>query len=70
MYFTTCAQPSYPAKDVLSRRMALRTHSLPSGRHKNYFRQIEEALFQGVERSCEIYFCKLGVEKSYLYQDA
>jgi hypothetical protein len=28
--------------------------------------EIDEAMFQGVERSCELIFCILGIEKSDL----
>jgi hypothetical protein len=40
--------------------MALKTNNLPSERLKKDFGEFDEALFQGVERSCEIIFCLLG----------
>jgi hypothetical protein len=46
--------------------MALRTHKLPSGRLKNDFGEIDEAMFGGVERTYEFIFCILSIEKSDL----
>jgi hypothetical protein len=46
--------------------MALRTHNLPSGRLKKNFVEVDEAMFQGVERPCEFILCFLGIEKKYL----
>jgi hypothetical protein len=37
---------------------------------ENNFNELNEALFQLVERSCEIYFCYLGIQKGYYYQVA
>jgi hypothetical protein len=37
--------------DVLSRRMALRTHNQPSGSLENDFGEVDEAMFQSAERS-------------------
>jgi hypothetical protein len=42
--------------------MALRSHNLPSGRLKNDFVEVEEAMFRGVERPCEIIFYILSIE--------
>jgi hypothetical protein len=33
--------------DLLSRRMALRTHNLPSGRLENDFGEVNKVMFQG-----------------------
>jgi hypothetical protein len=33
---------------------------------KNEFGEVDEAMFQGVERPCEPIFCIQGIEKSYL----
>jgi hypothetical protein len=52
--------------DVLSRRMALRTHNLPPGRLKNDFGEVDEAMFHGVESPNELIFCILSIEKSDL----
>jgi hypothetical protein len=49
--------------DVLSRRMALITHNLHSGRLKNDFGEVEEAMFQSVERTSEVILCILSFEK-------
>jgi hypothetical protein len=46
--------------------MTLRTHNLPFGRLKNDFGEVDEAMFQGVERPYELIFCILSIEKSYL----
>jgi hypothetical protein len=45
--------------------MALRTHNLTSGRLRK-LGEVDEAMFQGVERPCELIFCILRIEKSYL----
>jgi hypothetical protein len=37
---------------------------------KNDFVEVDEAMFHGVERSCEIIFCILGIEESDLDQVA
>jgi hypothetical protein len=50
--------------------MALRTRNLPSRRLKKDFVEVDEAMFQGVERPCELIFCILGIEKSYLDEAA
>jgi hypothetical protein len=47
----------------LSRQMALRTHNLPSGLLKNDFGEVDEVIFQSVERSCELILWILGIEK-------
>jgi hypothetical protein len=52
--------------DILSRRMALWIHNLPSVRLKNDFREVDEAMFQGVERPCKLIFCILVINKSDL----
>jgi hypothetical protein len=31
---------------------------------RNDFAEVDEAMFQGVQRQCELIFCILGVEKS------
>jgi hypothetical protein len=41
--------------------MALRILNLLSGRLKKEFDEFDEALFQGVERPCELIFCFLGI---------
>jgi hypothetical protein len=46
--------------------MALRTHNVPSGRHKNDFGEVDESTFQGSERPYEVIFCMLSIEKSDL----
>jgi hypothetical protein len=33
---------------------------------KNDFCEVDEVMFQGVERPCELIFCILGIEKSDL----
>jgi hypothetical protein len=33
---------------------------------KNDFGEVDEVMFKGVERRCEIIFCILGIEKSDL----
>jgi hypothetical protein len=37
---------------------------------KNYFVEVDEVVFQGVERQCEVIFCILGIKKKGLYEDA
>jgi hypothetical protein len=44
----------------------LRTHNLPSGRLRNDFGEIDEAMFQGVNRPYEIIFCNTGIKKKRL----
>jgi hypothetical protein len=43
--------------------MALRTHNLPSGRLKKDFVEVDDAMNQCAERSCELIFCILLIEK-------
>jgi hypothetical protein len=50
--------------------MALRTHNVHSGRLKNVFVEIDEAMFQGVEGPCDRVFCILGIRKRYKDKDA
>jgi hypothetical protein len=50
--------------DILSKRMSLRTHKLPSGSLKNDLVEVDKAMLQGIERPREIIFCILGFEKS------
>jgi hypothetical protein len=45
--------------------MAMRSHNLPCERLKNDFREVDEAIFQGVEMPCEIIFWIPWIEKSY-----
>jgi hypothetical protein len=42
--------------------MALKTHNLPSGRLKKDFCEVDEAMFEGVERPYEIIFWILSIE--------
>jgi hypothetical protein len=51
---------------VLSGKIALTTHNLPSVRLKNDFGEDDEAMFQGFERPYEFIFCIVGIEKSDL----
>jgi hypothetical protein len=44
--------------------MALRTHYVPSRRSKNDFGEVDEAMFEGVERRYKFIFCILNIEKS------
>jgi hypothetical protein len=45
--------------------MAVWTHNLPSGHLKrNDSREVDEGIFQGVERPCEQIISLLGVKKS------
>jgi hypothetical protein len=46
--------------------MELANHYLLSGRLKFDFDEVDEAMFQGVERSCELIFCIVGIQKSDL----
>jgi hypothetical protein len=46
--------------------MALRIHNLPSGLLKNDLGEVDEAMFEGVERRYELIFCILSIEKSDL----
>jgi hypothetical protein len=50
-------------KWFLSRRMALRTHDMTTGRLKKRLWYVDEAMFQGVERPREIILCIQGFEK-------
>jgi hypothetical protein len=45
--------------DVFSRPMDLKTNNLHSGRLKNDFGEVDDAMFQGVRRSLEHNFCIL-----------
>jgi hypothetical protein len=47
-------------------RLALRTNYLLSERIKNGFREVDEAMFQGVEMPCEFILCIPGIKKSEL----
>jgi hypothetical protein len=49
--------------DVLCRRLALRTHILHLDVLKSDFREVDEAMFQGVERQYELIFFILNIEK-------
>jgi hypothetical protein len=44
--------------------MALRTNYLPSGRLKNGFIEMDDAMFRGVKRPMKLNFCILIIEKS------
>jgi hypothetical protein len=46
--------------------MALKTNYLPSDRLKNDFREVVEAMFQGVGMPCKFIFCIPGIEISEL----
>jgi hypothetical protein len=37
--------------------------NLPSARLKNDYGEVDEEIFQGVERQCEVIFCIMGIEK-------
>jgi hypothetical protein len=50
--------------------MGLRNHNLPWGNLKNDFGEVEKAMFQGVERPCEIIFRNVGIEKGDFYEVA
>jgi hypothetical protein len=50
--------------DFLSRRMALRTHNLPSRRLKERVCWSRWAMFKGVERTFEIIFCIPCIKKA------
>jgi hypothetical protein len=50
--------------------MTMRTHNVHSGRPKNDFGEVDDAIFQGVENPCELIFCILGIEESYLCEVA
>jgi hypothetical protein len=52
--------------DVLSRRMALRTHNLTSDVLINDIGEVDEAIFQAVQNTFEFIFCTLGFEKNRL----
>jgi hypothetical protein len=41
--------------------MALKSHKLPSGRLKKRIWKVDEALFQGVDRPCELFLCILRI---------
>jgi hypothetical protein len=45
----------------------MRTHFIPLRIQKrDFFGEVDEAMFQGVERTSEIIFCILGIEKDNL----
>jgi hypothetical protein len=44
--------------------MGLRTHNVPSGRLKNVFGEVDETMFQDVERPYDHVFCFLSFETS------
>jgi hypothetical protein len=46
--------------------MALGTHNRPTGRLKKRLGEVDEAMFHGVERPCELIFCILCMEQSEL----
>jgi hypothetical protein len=48
--------------DFLSRRIALITHNLASGRFKKEFREVVEAMFQRIERPWELIFYIHGIQ--------
>jgi hypothetical protein len=50
--------------DVLSRRMALGTHNVPSGCLKNVCGEVDEAMFEGVESPYDLIFCILNIGKA------
>jgi hypothetical protein len=43
--------------------MVLRTYNMPSDVLKGDFCNVGEAIFEGVERPCELIFCILGIQK-------
>jgi hypothetical protein len=50
--------------DDFGRRIALRTHNLPSGSlKKKDFGEVDEQMFEGFQRPLEIILCFLGIEK-------
>jgi hypothetical protein len=44
-------------------RVAFTTQNEPSGRLKNEFGEVDEVMFQGVERLCKLIFCILDIVK-------
>jgi hypothetical protein len=50
--------------------MELKTHNLPSGRHKIDSFQVDEVTFQGVEKPWEFIFCIFDIEISELVEVA
>jgi hypothetical protein len=44
--------------------MALRAHNLPSGRLKNDFVEVDEVMFQGVERPYELISASWALKKA------
>jgi hypothetical protein len=48
--------------------MAMRALNLPFDDLINDFVEVDKAIFEGVERSCEIIFCILETEKSCFYE--
>jgi hypothetical protein len=51
-------------REELSSLMALKNHTLPCERLKKDFGEVDEAMMQGVESSCEIIFCILAIAKT------
>jgi hypothetical protein len=73
IFYILDIQKSFRTKSMkcfLSRRMALRTHNLHSGRLKKDFGEVDDAIFKGVKRPLELNFCILSIEKSDLDEDA
>jgi hypothetical protein len=48
---------------VSSRQIALKTNNLPSRRLKSDFGEVDEEIFEGDERLCELIFCIMGIQK-------
>jgi hypothetical protein len=44
--------------------------NLPSGQLKNDIGEADKAIFEDVERSCELFFCILDIQKSDMYEVA
>jgi hypothetical protein len=59
-----CIEKSTWSKCSLSKRMALRTHKMTSGCLKNDFSDVDEAMFEGVERPRYVINWNVGIEKS------
>jgi hypothetical protein len=49
--------------DVLSSRMALRTHNIPYVHLKYDFGEVDETMFEDVVAPCEVIFCIIFIEK-------
>jgi hypothetical protein len=41
-------------------------HNLPSGRLKNDYVEVDGAMYEGVERPCELISCILDIQKNEL----